>query len=93
MLAQFPKREREVRKKKKNRLQSKIIMKKNPQKKKKKQFTLFGDYRGWPAALHLLVSGLRRLVRAKDGSDGDGTANTALVWHAKKLLALHEGGK
>lgn len=64
---------------------------KKRKKKKKIQFTLFGDYRGWPAALHLLVSGARRLLRAKDSSDGDGTANTALVWHARRLLALHEG--
>ena len=54
-------------------------------------FTNFGDYRGWFAALHLLVGGARRLLRAKDSSQGDGTANTALVFHAKKLLALHEG--
>ena len=54
-------------------------------------FTNFGDYRGWFAALHLLVGGARRLLGAKDSSKGDGTANTALVFHAKKLLALHEG--
>lgn len=54
-------------------------------------FTNFGDYRGWLAGLHLLVGGARRLLGAKDSSDGDGTANTALVFHAKKLLALHEG--
>lgn len=54
-------------------------------------FTNFGDYRGWLAALHLLVGGARRLLRVKDSSDGDGTANTALVFHARRLLALHEG--
>ena len=54
-------------------------------------FTNFGDYRGWFGALHLLVGGARRLLRAKDSSDGDGTANTALVFHARRLLALHEG--
>ena len=54
-------------------------------------FTNFGDFRGGFAALHLLVGGARRLLRAKDSSDGDGTANTALVFHARRLLALHEG--
>jgi carotenoid 9,10(9',10')-cleavage dioxygenase 1 len=55
-------------------------------------FTKFGDYRGAWALIHMAVSGLRTLVGLKPkGELMDGTANTALAFHASRLLALHEG--
>ncbi len=41
----------------------------------------FGDMRGQ----------LRMKIGVTPPSEGVGTANTAVVFHAKKLLALHEG--
>ena len=54
----------------------------------------FGDYRGVWALGHMALQGLRRavgLLPPKEGVGGGGTANTALVFHARRLLALHEG--
>lgn len=57
-------------------------------------YAKFGDYRGAWALGHMALQGLRRfagLLPAKRGGVGGGTANTALVFHARRLLALHEG--
>lgn len=50
-----------------------------------------GDYVGWRALLLLALGKLRTLLRLTDRSAGTGTANTAMVCHAARLLALNEG--
>lgn len=68
-------------------------------------YAKFGDYRGVFALGHMALQGLRAAVgllppktgggvagtSKASGKVGGGTANTALVFHARKLLALHEG--
>lgn len=51
----------------------------------------FGDMHGFGGLWHAGLAELRRKVGVTPRGDGEGTANTALVYHAKKLLALHEG--
>lgn len=51
----------------------------------------FGDMRGFWGVFHAGLSQLRMKIGVTPPSKGVGTANTALVFHAKKLLALHEG--
>jgi carotenoid 9,10(9',10')-cleavage dioxygenase 1 len=49
-------------------------------------YAKFGDYRGAWALGHMVLQGLRRvagLLPAKRGGVGGGTANTALVFHAR----------
>lgn len=47
--------------------------------------------RGFWGVWHAGLSQLRQKIGVTHPSEGVGTANTALVYHAKKLLALHEG--
>ena len=51
----------------------------------------FGDMHGFGGLWHAGLAELRRKVGVTPRGDGEGTANTALVFHAKQLLALHEG--
>lgn len=50
-----------------------------------------GDCKGYSGLLHLLWSHLKIKLGVIDSSQGLGTANTAFVFHADRLLALHEG--
>lgn len=54
-------------------------------------FDKFGDSKG-PLYLGLLmVQGVRKMLGLVDFSKGRYVANTALMWHAGQLWALHEG--
>lgn len=57
------------------------------------KFLKAGDLRGKKGLLYVLLSNLRHKLGVLDDSSGEGTGNTALVYHNKKLLALHEGDK
>lgn len=46
---------------------------------------------GFGGLWHAGLAELRRKVGVTPRGEGEGTANTALVYHAKQLLALHEG--
>lgn len=50
----------------------------------------FGDMRGFWGVFHAGLGALRMKLGVTPQNDGVGTANTALVYHANKLLALHE---
>ena len=50
-----------------------------------------GDYQGFRALLHMARARLAQALGLLSSANGLGTANTALVWHAGRLLALHEG--
>ena len=51
----------------------------------------FGDMRGLGGAAHALLQQAKLALGVIAKKPGSGTANTALVYHARKLLALHEG--
>ena len=51
----------------------------------------FGDDKGVSGILHILLILLKKRAGVVDMSQGLGTANTALTYHAQRLLALHEG--
>lgn len=53
--------------------------------------TQFGDMRGLGGAAHALLQQAKLALGVIAKQPGSGTANTALVYHARKLLALHEG--
>jgi carotenoid cleavage dioxygenase len=53
--------------------------------------TKIGDYRGLASLAHMLLNKLARALGVLSAKDGLGTANTALAFHAGRLLALHEG--
>lgn len=57
------------------------------------KFMKLGDLRGKQALLYIQLQKLRLKLGVLDVSIGAGTANTALVYHNKKLLALQEGDK
>ncbi len=50
-----------------------------------------GDVWGVGGIFLSMLDKLKRKWGAIDTSNGGGTANTALVWHAKRILALNEG--
>jgi carotenoid cleavage dioxygenase len=50
-----------------------------------------GDYVGITGLLVMALGRLQKLLGVADTSSGGGTANTAMVAHARRLLALHEG--
>lgn len=54
-------------------------------------FPRLGDYMGLRGLLLILLSKVKTRLGVIDGSAGGGTANTALVCHASRLLALSEG--
>ena len=51
----------------------------------------FGDMRGFWGIWHAGLSQLRKKTGVIQAHVGEGTANTALVYHANKLMSLHEG--
>ena len=51
----------------------------------------FGDMRGFWGIWHAGLSQLRKKTGVIPAGLGEGTANTALVYHANKLMSLHEG--
>ena len=51
----------------------------------------FGDMRGLGGAAHALLQQAKLSLGVIAKQPGSGTANTALVYHARKLMALHEG--
>ena len=53
--------------------------------------TQFGDMRGLGGAAHALLQQAKLALGVIAKKPGSGTANTALVYHARKLMALHEG--
>ncbi|XP_062115352.1 carotenoid 9,10(9',10')-cleavage dioxygenase 1-like [Humulus lupulus] len=57
------------------------------------KFMKFGDLKGIFGLLMLNLYMLREKFKVLDLSYGSGTANTALVYHHGKLLALNEGDK
>ncbi|PON74212.1 Carotenoid cleavage dioxygenase [Parasponia andersonii] len=57
------------------------------------KFLKFGDLKGLFGLLMVNIHMLREKFKVLDLSYGIGTANTALVYHHGKLLALHEGDK
>ncbi|KAG0556078.1 hypothetical protein KC19_11G024200 [Ceratodon purpureus] len=57
------------------------------------KFIRLGDMRGAKAMFYFQLQKLRVRLGVLDVSNGAGTANTALVYHNKKLLALNEGDK
>jgi carotenoid 9,10(9',10')-cleavage dioxygenase 1 len=50
-----------------------------------------GDKRGLSGLAHILLDAIKKLLGVVDASNGLGTANTALAYHAGRMLALHEG--
>ena len=50
-----------------------------------------GDYIGFAGLLLMLLNRIKSFLGLLDKSQGGGTANTAMVAHAQKLLALNEG--
>lgn len=50
-----------------------------------------GDAEGVAGLAHIALSVAKRAVGVLPAGDGLGTANTALAFHAGRLLALHEG--
>ncbi|CAA2965319.1 carotenoid 9,10(9',10')-cleavage dioxygenase 1-like isoform X2 [Olea europaea var. sylvestris] len=57
------------------------------------KFMKIGDLRGMFGLVMVNMQMLREKLKVLDMSYGHGTANTALVYHHGKLLALHEGDK
>ncbi|KAH7862221.1 hypothetical protein Vadar_001621 [Vaccinium darrowii] len=57
------------------------------------KFMKVGDLKGLFGLLMVTMQTLRAKLKVLDLSYGDGTANTALVYHDGKLLALHERDK
>jgi hypothetical protein len=50
-----------------------------------------GDIWGVGGMVLSLINSLKQKLGAIDVSEGVGTANTALVYHAKRIMALNEG--
>ncbi|CAN1342484.1 Carotenoid 9,10(9',10')-cleavage dioxygenase 1 [Linum perenne] len=57
------------------------------------KFVKLGDLKGFFGLFMLAIYSLRSKLKLLDLTYGSGTANTALVYHHGKLLALHEGDK
>ncbi|XP_022734564.1 carotenoid 9,10(9',10')-cleavage dioxygenase 1-like [Durio zibethinus] len=57
------------------------------------KFMKVGDLKGLFGHLMVNIQKLREKAKVLDLSYGNGTANTALIYHHGKLLALHEGDK
>ncbi|XP_011087733.1 carotenoid 9,10(9',10')-cleavage dioxygenase 1-like [Sesamum indicum] len=57
------------------------------------KFMKFGDMKGIFGLIMVNMHMLRTKLKVLDASYGFGTANTAIVYHHGKLMALHEGDK
>ncbi|KAL8161751.1 hypothetical protein V2J09_013240 [Rumex salicifolius] len=57
------------------------------------KFMKLGDLKGFLGLATVYLQMLRQKLKVLDMTYGQGTANTALVYHHGKLLALHEGDK
>ncbi|CAI5495692.1 unnamed protein product, partial [Closterium sp. Naga37s-1] len=55
------------------------------------KFLKFGDMLGYVGLGKIFLEQLRKWLGVLDLSQGNGTGNTALIFHARRLLALHEG--
>ncbi|CAI5494865.1 unnamed protein product [Closterium sp. Naga37s-1] len=55
------------------------------------KFLKFGDLLGYVGLGKIFLEQLRAWLGVLDLSQGNGTGNTALIFHARRLLALHEG--
>jgi len=51
----------------------------------------FGDMRGLWGVAHAYLQQAKIALGVVDKRPGTGTANTALVYHARRLMSLHEG--
>lgn len=51
----------------------------------------FGDAWGKTGLFLLFLDALKKRLKIADKTNGAGQANTALVYHAQRILALHEG--
>ncbi|KAJ9507854.1 hypothetical protein QJQ45_021212 [Haematococcus lacustris] len=54
-------------------------------------FAKFGDQEGVRGVLVALLEAMKAKTGILDTSKGTGTANTSVIFHANKILALHEG--
>ncbi|KAK9808424.1 hypothetical protein WJX73_003304 [Symbiochloris irregularis] len=54
-------------------------------------FMKLGDMQGISGICLMFLSSLQRRLGFTNNQHGAGTANTALVYHARKLMSLHEG--
>ncbi|XP_009589878.1 carotenoid 9,10(9',10')-cleavage dioxygenase 1-like isoform X1 [Nicotiana tomentosiformis] len=57
------------------------------------KFMKIGDLKGLFGLFSVYIYMLREKLKVLDTSYGNGTANTAMIYHHGKLLALHEGDK
>ncbi|KAG5627480.1 hypothetical protein H5410_012698 [Solanum commersonii] len=57
------------------------------------KFMKIGDLKGLFGLFSVCIYMLRQKLKVLDISYGSGTANTAMIYHHGKLLALHEGDK
>ncbi|XP_059311575.1 carotenoid 9,10(9',10')-cleavage dioxygenase 1-like isoform X1 [Lycium ferocissimum] len=57
------------------------------------KFMKIGDLKGLFGLFSVYIYMLRQKLKVLDTSYGNGTANTAMIYHHGKLLALHEGDK
>ncbi|KAM3323420.1 carotenoid 9,10(9',10')-cleavage dioxygenase 1 isoform X1 [Capsicum chacoense] len=57
------------------------------------KFMKIGDLKGLFGLFSVYIYKLREKLKVLDTSYGHGTANTAMIYHHGKLLALHEGDK
>ncbi|XP_023643992.1 carotenoid 9,10(9',10')-cleavage dioxygenase 1 [Capsella rubella] len=57
------------------------------------KFMKIGDLKGVFGLLTTIMQQVRNNLKVLDNSYGDGTANTSLIYHHGKLLALHEADK
>ncbi|KAH0728270.1 hypothetical protein KY284_004135 [Solanum tuberosum] len=57
------------------------------------KFMKIGDLKGLFGLFSVYIYMLREKLKVLDTSYGHGTANTAMIYHHGKLLALHEGDK
>ena len=53
----------------------------------------FGDAVGLSGLVNIILDQFQEPLGIIDKSHGEGLANTALVYHGNRLLALHEGDK